>query len=141
MARTTASLSRSEQMARIRDRDTIPELLLRRALWHMGYRYRLRPHLLGRPDIAFARQRVLVFADGCFWHGCPVHYVAPKTRKAYWSSKVMANIARDKRNDELLSAAGWTVLRLWEHDIEGNPNACARKVAAVLRRRRRPNTK
>lgn len=134
-------LTRSEQMSRIRDRDTVPELLLRRALWEKGYRYRLRPRLPGRPDIAFTRARVLVFADGCFWHGCPVHYVVPKTSSSYWSSKIATNIARDKHNDEVLRVAGWTVIRVWEHDIEEDADACARRVAAVLRRRRRRNSK
>lgn len=128
-------------MARIRDRDTVPELLLRRALWKMGYRYRLRPRLPGRPDMVFARDRVLVFADGCFWHGCPIHYISPKTRGDYWVPKIMANIARDKSNDEILRAAGWAVIRLWEHDIEADANACARTVATLLRSRRRLNSK
>ncbi len=128
-------------MARIRDRDTLPELLLRRALWKMGFRYRLRARLPGRPDIVFTRDRALVFADGCFWHGCPIHYVAPKTRSDYWTPKIVANVARDKRNDEILRAAGWAVIRLWEHDIEEDANACARTVAAFLRSQRRLSSK
>lgn len=141
MAKRKLPLTRSEQMARIRDRDTVPELLLRRALWKMGYRYRLRPRLPGRPDIAFTRDRVLVFADGCFWHGCPVHYVEPKTRRTYWSPKIVANIARDRRNDEVLRASGWIVIRLWEHEIEVDAQHCARRVVSILRRCRRRHTK
>ncbi|MGH8075709.1 MAG: very short patch repair endonuclease [Lysobacter sp.] len=133
-------LSRSEQMSRIRDRDTVPEMLLRRALWKMGLRYRLRPRLPGRPDMVFSSAKLLIFADGCFWHGCPTHYRPPKTRTGYWLPKIDMNIARDRRTDELLRAAGWHVLRIWEHEIESDPEACARKVAERLCRLRRGKT-
>lgn len=124
-------------MSRIRSRDTLPEMLLRRTLWRMGLRYRLRSTLPGRPDIVFSSEKLAVFVDGCFWHGCPTHFRAPKTRAEYWSPKIDANIARDRRNDEALHASGWHVCRLWEHEIETNPEASARKVAALLLELRR----
>ncbi|GAC1674408.1 MAG: hypothetical protein NVS9B2_23860 [Steroidobacteraceae bacterium] len=136
MAKANRPLSRSEQMSRIRDRDTVPEMLLRKALWKMGLRYRLRQRLPGRPDIAFSSAKLLVFADGCFWHGCPEHYRTPKTRTSYWSPKIDMNIARDRRNDALLRAAGWHVVRLWEHEIESDPEASARRVAELACRLR-----
>ena len=111
-------LTRSEQMSRIRGRDTSPERVLRSALWRAGLRFRLQsrtPH--GRPDVVFAGARVAVFIDGCFWHGCPDHYVRPRTRNEFWSSKLLENVERDRRQTLQLEAAGWRVCRFWEHQI------------------------
>ncbi|MBZ4408978.1 very short patch repair endonuclease [Myxococcus sp. XM-1-1-1] len=111
-------LSRSEQMSRIRGRNTSPELLLRSALWRTGLRFRLHartPH--GRPDVVFPKARVAVFIDGCFWHGCPEHYVRPRTRDEFWSSKLRENVERDRRQTLLLEEAGWRVCRFWEHQV------------------------
>ncbi|QSQ13897.1 very short patch repair endonuclease [Myxococcus landrumensis] len=112
------SLSRSEQMSRIRSRDTSPERILRSALWRAGLRFRLHartPH--GRPDVVFPGPRVAVFIDGCFWHGCPEHYVRPRTRNNFWSSKLRGNVERDRRQTLLLEETGWRVFRFWEHEI------------------------
>jgi DNA mismatch endonuclease (patch repair protein) len=66
-------------------------------------------------DVVFPRERVAVFVDGCFWHGCPKHGNVPKDRDGYWAAKLKRNVERDRRNDEALQAAGWAVLRYWEH--------------------------
>lgn len=111
-------LTRSEQMSRIRGKDTSPEKLLRSALWRAGIRYRLQsrtPH--GRPDVVFTKAKVAVFIDGCFWHGCPDHYVRPRTRNEFWSSKLLENVERDRRQTLRLEAEGWRVCRFWEHQI------------------------
>ncbi|HYO69174.1 MAG TPA: very short patch repair endonuclease, partial [Archangium sp.] len=85
-------LTRSEQMSRIRGKDTSPERLLRSALWRAGLRFRLQSRTpYGRPDVVFSKARVAVFIDGCFWHGCPDHYVRPRTRNDFWSSKLLEN--------------------------------------------------
>lgn len=111
-------LSRSEQMARIKGFDTSPEMALRRALWARGLRYRVKIRTPGgKPDVAFPRERLAVFIDGCFWHGCPLHYVRPRTRQDFWSAKLAGNIERDWRQSTALQAAGWCVVRLWEHDV------------------------
>lgn len=111
-------LSRSEQMARIRGRDTRPEQLLRGALWRAGLRYRLHYRLAcGRPDLAFPGARVAVFIDGCFWHGCPEHYIRPRARADFWSRKLRQNVERDIRQTRALQEAGWKVERFWEHEI------------------------
>lgn len=136
MGRAKAALTRSAQMARIRDRDTVPEMLLRRELWARGVRYRLRAKLPGRPDLMFKRARLLVFVDGCFWHGCPEHYVPPKTHSDYWHPKIENNAARDRANELLLREQGWTILRFWEHEVEANASDCARRVVDTVRRLR-----
>lgn len=116
-------LTKSEQMARVRRTETAPELALRRALWRRGLRYRLHPALPGTPDLAFMSARVAVFVDGCFWHGCPEHYTAPKANADFWSAKIEANRSRDARVDAQLIELGWRSVRLWEHvvmaDVEG----------------------
>lgn len=110
---------RSEIMRSVRTQDTAPELRLRRALWKKGLRYRTRTRIEGaKPDIAFLLKRVLVFVDGCFWHGCPRHYTKPVENAAFWSAKIEKNRARDVRNNQSLEALGWKVLRFWECEVE-----------------------
>jgi DNA mismatch endonuclease (patch repair protein) len=120
-----------------RSRDTKPELALRSAVHAMGLRYRVaRPPIKGlrrTADLLFPRQRVVVLLDGCFWHGCPEHYSSPRTNATYWSEKVERNVARDRDTDERLAEAGWTVLRIWEHE---DVTDAAERVAALIRERR-----
>ena len=102
-------------------RDTRPERALRQALHRQGLRYFVhrRPleHLRREADIVFPRARVAVFVDGCFWHGCPLHgQRSPSTNSWYWVEKIATNKARDAETDELLVAAGWRVVRVWEHE-------------------------
>lgn len=103
-----------------RPRDTRPEVALRSGLHAAGLRFRkhYRPVKGSRceVDVAFTRWRVAVQLDGCFWHGCPQHATRPATNQSWWAAKLDANVARDRRNDEMLSEAGWTVLRFWEHE-------------------------
>jgi DNA mismatch endonuclease (patch repair protein) len=101
--------------------NTTPELLFRSRLFQFGLRFRknTRPiaSLRCQADIVFSKQQVCVFVDGCFWHGCPKHFRCPKTNAAWWSEKIEANRVRDKRQTKLLQRAGWTVIRIWEHDL------------------------
>lgn len=83
--------------------------------------------------MVFRPVKVAVFIDGCYWHGCPEHYVPPKTNSGYWSEKVLRNVTRDRDTDERLRAAGWTVLRFWEHEPS---DACANKIAVTVLARR-----
>ena len=73
-----------------------------------------------RPDIIFTRARVAVFVDGCFWHSCPEHGTRPAANGDWWGRKLAANVDRDRRNDRSLSAAGWKVVRIWEHEDPGD---------------------
>jgi DNA mismatch endonuclease, patch repair protein len=125
-------LTRSEQMARIRSSDTRPELLLRRALWAAGLRFRLGRPLPGRPDLVFGRDRIAIFVDGCFWHGCPLHYLRPRNRAEYWAAKLRGNVIRDRKQTATLRRNGWRVFRFWEHEVmEMLPAVVDRVLAAV----------
>lgn len=118
-------------MARIRSRDTAPEVQLRRVLRQRGLRPTYHPRLPGSPDMGFVRRKVAVFLDGCFWHGCPQHYVAPKTRAVFWRRKLLDNVDRDAKVDTLLHANGFRVLHLWQHELS-NPDEVAARVASEL---------
>jgi DNA mismatch endonuclease (patch repair protein) len=102
-----------------RGKDTKLELRVRRALHARGLRYRLQRKVPGSSrrtiDIAFPRQRIAVFIDGCFWHGCPIHHTVAKTNGDFWAAKVTRNRQRDRDTERMLAEAGWTTLRFWEH--------------------------
>ncbi|BEP13289.1 very short patch repair endonuclease [Acidothermaceae bacterium B102] len=121
-------------MASQKRRDTGAELLLRRALHAQGLRYRIHqrplPELRREADVVFRRARVAIFVDGCFWHGCPRHATWPATNAEFWRTKIERNVARDRDTDQLLRAAGWTPIRVWEHE---SPQDALRRVEAVLR--------
>lgn len=122
-------VNRSENMSRIRGRDTSPEIRLRQALWAAGVRYRLGDRVEGtRPDLVIRKSKLVVFVDGCFWHGCPLHYVRPRSNHGFWARKLRENVQRDLRQTAALEAAGWTVIRLWEHEVDADPRACAERI-------------
>jgi DNA mismatch endonuclease (patch repair protein) len=110
---------RSERMGRVRNRDTKPELKVRRLLHRMGYRYRLHARdIPGRPDVVFRKRRKAIFVHGCFWHrhpdpACPLART-PKSRHEFWEAKFAANVARDARVADELSHRGWGVFTVWE---------------------------
>lgn len=113
---------RSEDMRRIRSANTKPELVVRKALHSLGYRYRLhRRDLPGRPDLVFPSRRKVIFVHGCFWHGheaaCCPDARAVKSNKPYWTQKIATNKLRDERNKERLQTEGWEVLVLWECEL------------------------
>ena len=121
-------------MSANRSVDTKPELALRSALHQRGLRFRkhVRPleDFSCRADIVFPRARVAVFIDGCFWHGCACKTVQPKSHSEFWSAKIAHNQARDLRNDAALRAAGWAVLRVWEHE---DIAAASERIATAVR--------
>lgn len=123
---------RSRCMARIRGRDTKPEVLLRKELWRRGLRYRLRCRLPGRPDLVVTKFRVAVFVDGCFWHGCPTHGARPKSNREFWCRKLSRNMERDREVNERLKSMGWKVIRIWEHEVKDDLRAAASRVEAVI---------
>src|SRR3954471_13086033 len=124
---------RSALMARVRTKDTAPELALRRALWAAGLRgWRCHPkRVAGRPDLAFIGRKVAVFVDGAFWHGHPNYY--RNQSGAFWDAKIAKNRERDARVDATLRAEGWRVVRIWDFEVERDLTACVERVFEVLR--------
>ena len=126
------SAARRRTMQAQKGRDTKIELVLRRELHKRGLRYRVQ---YGRADIAFVKAKLAVFTDGCFWHGCPLHYQAPKANAEYWEAKREMNLLRDRGVEVILRLRGWRALRFWEHELaseEGVQRAAA-LVVALLR--------
>ncbi len=123
MADTLTKEQRSERMARIAGKDTGPEMVVRRLIHEMGYRYRLHVRSLpGSPDLVFRSRRKAIFVHGCFWHrhddsACKLARL-PKSRSEFWVPKLEANAKRDARNQEELRALGWEVLVIWECQLK-----------------------
>ena len=139
-----ASELTSRIKARVKRHDTGPEMKLRRELWRRGFRYRLNArHLVGKPDLVFSRDRVVVFCDGDFWHGRGWkkrnQRLTLGANAAYWIAKIESNIARDRRVTAQLRAEGWLVIRLWEGRILADPaRAVALIVKAIVHQRGQP---
>ena len=106
-----------------RREDTEPERRLRSSLHRKGLRFRKNyvpeESFRCRADIVFLSAKVCVFVDGCYWHGCPDHFSLPQTNKEWWEEKIEGNVRRDARQSRELRQRGWTVLRVWEHEIIG----------------------
>lgn len=127
----------NRSMASNRRRDTGPELAIRSLLHRAGLRYRVDFRVgtgrsAPRPDIAFPRQHIAVFIDGCFWHQCPEHATMPASNRDFWEAKLQRNVERDRENDAALADLGWTVLRFWEHD---EPQDVAARIEDAVRGR------
>jgi DNA mismatch endonuclease (patch repair protein) len=133
MPDTYSAETRSRVMARVKGRDTGPEMKLRQALYSLGVRgWRChRKSLPGKPDLAFGRARLAVFVDGGFWHGHPSKYW-PGRSGDYWDAKIARNKARDSRVDVELASTGWRSLRLWDFEIERDPIGAAHQVKRAL---------
>lgn len=135
MADVFTADKRSQVMSRIRSEgNKATELSLIRVFRaHHITGWRRHQTLFGRPDFVFYRQRVAVFVDGCFWHGCPLHQAAPRTNGDFWARKLAANKARDRLVARTLKSQGWRVLRIWEHDLTARAQAgTARRCRRVL---------
>jgi DNA mismatch endonuclease, patch repair protein len=136
MPDTLTPAQRSERMSRVRYKHTGPEMIVRRLVHGMGYRYRLHGRgLPGRPDLVFARRRVVIFVHGCFWHrhgdsDCKLARW-PKSRLDFWIPKLNGNRARDVENRRKLKSLGWKSLVIWECQLN-NPVLLARKIRSFL---------
>ncbi|MGZ5011026.1 MAG: very short patch repair endonuclease [Methylobacter sp.] len=118
MADTLTPEQRRRCMSNVRNKNTGLEMKLRRALWKTGLRYRVNSKQPGKPDIVFPKRKLAVFVDGCFWHGCPIHGTKPETNAEFWQTKIKVNRERDLRVTSQLTDLGWTVIRVWEHEIK-----------------------
>jgi DNA mismatch endonuclease (patch repair protein) len=129
------AISRSENMGRIRSRDSSIELAVRRELHKSGLRYRCCVKgLPGKPDIVFSKKKIAVFIHGCFWHqhkACQRANI-PKSNREYWAPKLAANVARDEKHGRELSAMGFRVITIWGCEVERDVQAMAARVAAAL---------
>ena len=120
-------------MRKVRGRDTKPELLLRKALWRAGLRYRVNdPTLPGTPDIVFPRRKLAVFVDGEFWHGKKLSAERLAEMPQYWRAKISRNVERDQRVNHSLQAGGWRVLRIGTQTIAKHLNELVRVISDVL---------
>ena len=125
-------------MSRIRGRNTRPERILRRALRAGNIKLRSSSKTpVGFADVVISNRYapVAVFIDGCFWHGCPDHYVPPRSRIDFWAAKLLENVVRDQRQTLGLDASGWRVIRLWEHEVFEELDRSVRRVADAMRPR------
>lgn len=136
---TVDKSTRRRIMQSIKSKNTQPEQILGRAL--RRYDRRLSRHVKtipGKPDFVARYLKVAILVEGCFWHGCPIHYKTPKTNKRFWINKVSQNIARDNRNRKKLYRLGWTVVRVWEHALRKRRlDETVSKINEVLCRRER----
>jgi DNA mismatch endonuclease (patch repair protein) len=126
-------------MRAIRSKNTAPELLIRKLLFSLGFRFRLHVKTLpGTPDIVLPKYRTVIFVHGCFWHGHDCHlFTLPQTRRDFWQAKIDANRQRDLRSEDMLTRAGWRVLSVWECALKGRlkqePGELADQLASLIR--------
>lgn len=126
--------TRSRMMSGIRGKDTKPELIVRKALFAKGFRYKLHDKTLpGKPDLVFPKYRAVVFVHGCFWHGHNCHlFKWPKTRPDFWEKKICRNREVDERNYHQLKECGWSVITVWECALKGRKKLPIEKVANFI---------
>jgi DNA mismatch endonuclease (patch repair protein) len=128
---------RSDLMSKIRYQNTKPELMLRKALWNLGFRYRKNvKHLPGKPDIVFTKYKLVIFIDGEFWHGYnwKVKKSRIKSNRDFWIPKIERNMQRDILNNQLLTDAGWRVIRFWDFQIRKDFTNCINTVINLLKK-------
>ena len=131
------SEQRRKTMSKIHGKDTSIEVMLRKALWQKGYRYRKNYKLLpGRPDICITKYKVAIFCDSEFFHGKDWEVLRPRLEKGnngkYWVAKIEENMERDKRFDKELLYLGWTVIHFWGKDIQKHPEECIKVIEDVI---------
>ena len=123
--------SHSSRMSKVRRSSTGPELAIRQELFRRGHRYRIDyrlPGLRTRADLAFPRERLAIYVDGCFWHRCPIHSTSPLTNALWWEAKLHDNEQRDRKIVDGAASAGWVVRRYWSHE---DPIAVASAICSL----------
>src|SRR5437868_5930905 len=108
------------------------ELVLVRLFRATGIKgWRRHADIPGRPDFIFPKQKIAIFVDGCFWHGCKKHCRMPSSNQTYWNKKIARNMERDRATQKTLNAAGWRVIRVWEHELKSSPARILKKISAI----------
>ncbi|WP_199118812.1 very short patch repair endonuclease [Pedobacter sp. ASV28] len=124
---------RSKTMAKIKGKNSVPELLLRKALWAKNIRFRIhRNDLLGRPDLVIEKYKLAIFIDGDFWHGYQWNDRKPKTNQKFWLPKIERNMQRDRFVKQSLEGMGYTVMRFWEHEVKHHLMVCVNQVMLYI---------
>ncbi len=136
MADIISKRKRSEVMSKIRSRGNKDTELALMKLFrqHRITGWRRHQEVFGKPDFLFRRNRLALFVDGCFWHGCPRCYRRPKSNRKFWDAKIARNRERDRQVSRELRRLGWRVVRIWEHDLAKKELACIRKLLSVLKK-------
>lgn len=119
--------TRSKLMSKIKSKNTKIELSIRSALWKRGFRYRIH-YCKEKIDVAFPKEKIAIFVDGCFWHSCPIHGHKPRSNIDYWGKKLEKNIERSRAKDRRLTEEGWIILHFWEHEILTDLESCVRYI-------------
>ncbi|MDE1831601.1 MAG: very short patch repair endonuclease [Thaumarchaeota archaeon] len=127
---------RSWVMSRIRGKNTKIDLMMKKILSEIGYRYKMYPKMFGNPDFIIPSKKIAIFCDGDFWHGFD-YYNKKKMPKKFWRDKIEGNMRRDRAITRKLRYDEWTVLRFWEHDIEKKPGKCMDRIIRKIRDSRR----
>jgi DNA mismatch endonuclease, patch repair protein len=136
MADKVSKEIRSHIMSKVQ-RNSKPEQILRKALFRRGYRYSLKhrfKELNFRPDMVMISRKACIFVDGCFWHRCPRCFRAPRSNKRYWGPKIARNVERDREQDIYLKKHGWTVIRVWEHELRRDLEKSLKKIERKIQR-------
>ena len=121
-------------MSRIRSTNTKIDISMKKMLSDSGYRWEMYPKMYGNPDFVHKRKKIVIYCDGDFWHGYKYNE-KKKPAKKFWCDKIENNMGRDKKYTRKLRREGWSVLRIWEHDIQKNPEKCARKIKSKFSQR------
>jgi DNA mismatch endonuclease (patch repair protein) len=124
---------RSKNMKAIRSKGTTLEQKVTVELWKRGFRFRKNVNkLIGKPDIAIQKHKIVIFLDSCFWHSCPIHGNKPSSNVEYWEKKLKRNVERDKEVTEFYKNNGWNILRVWEHEVKNNFEETIEKIASFI---------
>ncbi|ANE45246.1 DNA mismatch repair protein Vsr [Paenibacillus swuensis] len=128
---------RRKNMQNIRSKGTKLEERISKTLWRHGVRFRKNSKSLpGRPDISIKKYKIVIFLDSCFFHGCPEHYIAPKTNPEYWVPKIERNRRRDQQINEIYTNMGWKVMRFWEHEVKRNLESVVDMIVTSIKERK-----
>lgn len=125
---------RSQIMSAVKSTETKIEKDFRKILWEKGYRYRKNDKkYFGKPDIVMKKNKLVIFIDSCFWHGCKKHCRIPSSRKKYWIDKIENNKKRDKRVNYYYNKNNWKIIRIWEHDLKNNTEKITRNLSKTIK--------